>query len=452
MKPSLAPTRKVAASARESRSSAAAVLIVCLVGCQFVDLTIATIGGFVISVQKIVSFCLIPIGVLALGRLRGSQAIGVVGVTGVGSFLAAWISGATSGGVPLAELVALTLSILAALVLYSALVEVERPVDRLSFTWLFFSTVTSIVCVAQTFEYLPLFSVTDDALLRRATGSGLQRATGFKFDPNFAALVLVLGLVFARHVRLPRARILLTIVHVVAVAATLSRMGMIVAILILLASSGRWCGDQFLPRRRFGMPTVLGALPVLLGVAATPALPSAWRTYVADRWADLVAGLMQLFAGRSGLAPQTGSGVERAALLRSTLEVIGENFAVGLGPNALQARLGWTIGVEKGAHNTYLEAVAIGGILGVLFLLGYFGVVLLALGPSRLSRRAEGRDIATLRLYCAAFAIMAGAVTLSYNAILWIPLAVVAAAATHSGRAEPNRDRHNWAINEGSLR
>lgn len=270
--------------------------------------------------------------------------------------------------------------------------------------------------------------MTDDLLARRETVAGLWRATGFKLDPNFAAMVLVVGLAFTCVVRRFQWRLVFTLAILGGIVATMSRMGIIVGALLIIV------GLAPVPSRDpvkalFKRLAVAGVL--VAGIAVLyQSSQGLVRSYIDNRLVDLQFGLGGLLTGDAGIS-SVGSATERSLLLEGTLEVVRQQPFFGVGPQNLQLLMYGITGVSgKGAHNTYLELLAIGGLFGAFALLAYVGFTWAALRRARSAAPHSGMwaPVRAVRLACLAMAMMALVLTVSYNAILWLPLALALAS------------------------
>lgn len=428
-------------------STGAYIVLVCFVFCQFVDITLATVGGFVISAQKIASLVLIPLGAAMMRNIRFPGALVVFGVSAVVAFCVGPALGGQDSSAVLSSVSALSLNFVAAVVVYSALRESTHPIETVGRIWVVAATITAVVAVGQFFGAIPLVNVSGDALGRREAVAGLQRATGFKFDPNFAALMLVIGLVFVRFMKRSTLQRISTALILAGTFATLSRMGVLLAIVVLVATAGNEVWVKGARSRRLAAQTgaAIGVGAVAAGVYALSS--GALRGYLDERTADLRDGFNEIVLGRTVDSGTVGSAVERAELFSGTTAVVRENFITGVGPQNLQSILYNSIGVNKGAHNTYLETLAIGGLFGLLAIVVYVLSIRRALGDaSAMAQSSRDHDeVRRVRLVVLATAAMAFVLTLDYNAFIWVPLilsvAIGAAARESSARMLRNSGR-----------
>ncbi|MBM9458386.1 O-antigen ligase family protein [Nocardioides sp. zg-536] len=392
---------------------------------QFVDVTLGSAGSFVISAQKLVAILILPLGVVLMRRLVVPGALVALSAIIVLAFCAGPLLSDTPKATLFASVLAILLNLASAIVLYSALTRDRAAIGLFAWVWIAASAVTAAVCLGQMLGALPLYTVTEEALSRRDVVAGLRRGTGFKFDPNFAAMMLVVGLGFVRTLVRPPARWLLSLLLIVGIICTFSRMGLIVAAIVMIMSSGGM--------HRSSASRVVGRAGALIAVGVVGRVLYEFtsgqvRDYVDSRTQDLMSGV-DLVLGRNAGASSTGSAVERADLVGATVGIIRDHWMFGLGPNNLQEELAWAIGADKGAHNTYLESLAIGGIFGLLGLIFYFAICRTSLRS--LSAQAAPGSLANTRravsLLCLSAALMAVVLTINYNSFLFLPITVALA-------------------------
>jgi O-antigen ligase len=85
-----------------------------------------------------------------------------------------------------------------------------------------------------------------------------------------------------------------------------------------------------------------------------------------------------------------------------------------------------TIGIPAPVHNTYLEWLVVGGLLGVLTVALYIAFIVWVLRQSGRAEEDAGRKSFVLT-FLFAFGLMALFLTLNYNSIIWLPLVVALA-------------------------
>lgn len=430
-------------SAERKTSIGAIAVIWCVVLSQFSDLTIATIGDFVISAQKLAAVAVLPLGLIAMRRIAFPPAIVGPGTVLLVGFLAAPLCGTGPSGGVVGSVLALTLAVGAACILYSALCEGTDGLQHLRKAWVFGAVITGAVAVGQAFDFVPLFAVSADALDRRAVIAGLTRATGFKFDPNFAAMMLVVGLVFARYQSSGWRRRASVIIILLGTLATFSRMGLLAAAVALVLTVD-WNESSKSQRVSLAVRRVAVAIGIaVVGIVVYNATTGAVHLYLEERIDDLRGGFYALTGG-SGQSVVTGSALERADLFRASVDIIEKNWMLGVGPNHLQGMLYEAIGVDKGAHNTYLETIAIGGLAGIAAVLIYLNAVIGSLRAARRSATATA-DLRTVRCVgsvCLVAGLMASVLTLDYNMFVFIPLTLAAAAAQNTRAKSAAESRH----------
>ncbi|MCL3817234.1 O-antigen ligase family protein [Aeromicrobium wangtongii] len=395
------------------------------------DITIATIGTFVLSVQKLVAILVLPFGAAILRRLHLSSDLtvflGLMTLTFcVGPLLGGYESESLTN-----SLVSLFLNFSAATIVYSALLETNEPVRVIGRVWVCAAVATSILAVGQSAGVVPLFAVTSDNLQYQEVVAGVQRASGLKEDANFAAMMLVIGLIFARSTPNASRRFLSTCAILAGITATLSRMGIIVAILVMVATAGAPKASSRSLSQRTLSRLFTAAAVAAAGLVAFALSSGNLRHYLDERTRDLRVAFHQIVSGQTADGP-VSSGAERAALFRGTATIIRDKFATGVGPGNVPQALYEEVGLYKPAHNTYLETVAIGGIFGALAILGFFAIVMLRLRRGSWPSTLPKTGISEVRLLCVCVGLMAAVLTLTYNAFLWIPLILATAMASAS--------------------
>lgn len=416
----------MASSRPLSHNPAAAHLVISTyILSQFVDVTLGSVAGVVVSVQKLAGVVVLSVGALLLPKLRWPRKVASFAVILVLSFLAAPIlDGQNSASLP-GDLFAVGLNFLAAMVVFSALCEVTGPMRVVGRVWLFAATATALTAIGQTVGWVPLVNVPEGLLAARVTETGLYRATGLKADPNFAAMTMVAGLAFTHIIQRRVWRVFVIVILFGGVFATFSRMGLFVALILLVVGQKRRA-TRAVDLRDVGLGVLsLAAVSAALMVGYY-LLPPVVRDYVDLRVQDAASSVAYLVTGVDASAVDS-SGSERAELARGTLQIIAEHPIVGVGPNNLQALLYDEIGVQNAAHNTYLELLAIGGLVGCAAIVFYLASVVSSLRKLREANLSSIDETRSLRMFCLAAALMALVLTVVYNSFLWIPLTLASA-------------------------
>lgn len=419
-------------SLTRSQSRGGRIIIAAVVAAQFFDITIFNAGGFVVSAQKILVGLAIPLGVVMLGRIRVPIAL----VTCAFFFLMALSAGWIFGGIPVpglgGYLVAGILNVMAAVALVSALICVSGSFGYMARVWIVLGTLTGLVTIGQFAGAVPLFAVSAEYSDMRDAVSGYVRGTGFKFDPNFQATMLVIGLVFARFYSPRRLKTVLSVVLVVAIGCTLSRMGILLAVLVLLTTLNPLKSHSADAVSVVIRRTVAAVLVVISGWTLMSLVPGDIQTYMSERAIEAASAATEALQGTSA----TGNGNldsadERGALLRGTVRVIQDHPVSGVGAGQLPRELAELGLPSKAAHNTYLEVVAVGGIWGIFLLTSY--VVVALRGVLRVGRSDEAQAV-KLVLLC--FAVQAFLITFLYNSFFWVPLCLIVGMAHSRMRSE----------------
>jgi hypothetical protein len=444
----VATRRDAMRSAFGSLRSGERLIIAAYVASQFADRTLFTVGGFVVSAQKLIVLVLLPLGAVMIRRIIISrQLVALAALAAIAFSVSDLVSGrenpTLAGG-----LLSIVLNCVAAVVVTSALA--SRAGDSLRFfasTWVILSAGTAILAVGQMLGLLPLVADAAANLDARETASGLVRGTGLKNDPNFAAMLLLVGLIFCYYTWRGRTRLLGVLVITLGVAATLSRMGVLIACAVLVLAAGPTISLKQAPGRKLARVGAAALAVLLAGLAALFLSPGAVRLYLAERVDDLAATFQTLVLGAEpALAPgqvNIGSGVERADLSRAALDVFLDHWIVGVGANDVPAAIGRLTGMPAPAHNTYVETLAVGGIFG-LALLVYYATCVVRLVRTGFRRDRENSVhslerqsvLRATRLVIIVVALMAVVLTFDYIAFFWLPI-ILAIGLEAAGMAEP---------------
>lgn len=409
----------------------AAVVMASVALAQIVEVNLASIGEFDVSVQKVTSFFAIPISILLMGRLRFPR--GLIAFASA-MMLMGSVAYLTKGASPMSAMVSanvtLGVALCAALALYTALSLHHDGIERFGRIWIVLAVLVVPFTILQVFGAFPLLNVMEERLHMRMTSAGLIRGVGFKNDPNFQSMVLVMALIFAQfHIRSVSARVVVSAVLFAGILATFSRMGLLAGVMAIglppLARAA--CG------RKGALKAVLravgGALAVVLVMLGLYLKgPAQVRIYIDERVGDVakaaVMGSPEELAGRRGL----DSASERALVAFGAVVTIKNNWKFGVGHGQTKVAMARAVGISKVSHNTFLENLMIGGVFALLPMLVYAGAVVAAI----CNRWASIDERALALVLTVTFAFMANLLTITSSAY-WIPL-VVALATAHRPR------------------
>jgi O-antigen ligase len=452
------PADSVPVARRDGRTSAlpvsakrkfgALLVIMTAVSVQFVEIQLISFDGIAITLQKLASAIFLPLGALLLGRIVLPRGLMVVGALFLLSLSISWIA-----GVPDAEIAGhvfpAVLNIIAAAILFTALIDEPDNLRIFGMVWVYAAVASSVITVLQFIHVLPLFNVPADYQWARVAVDGFVRATGLKYDPNFQAVMLVIGLVFARFFTQSLTRRLISAVIMLGVLCTLSRMGTLVAICVivltpvLFAGTGR-DGPRRAGERVYRVLITMGS-GILVGYAVVLSLPPHLRDYVFKRMGDLVESA-ELFGQIDGSVALQSSGHARAFIMKGAFNLFSENWLFGVGAGRTKELLYQAGYLENVAHNSYLELLCIGGITGLVTLAVFAAVIWGAVSglggnvgpPGTLS---AARFLAAVFAFCALFLSFPGI------SIIWVLLAFFLAVrhyrdqvASSSGRIVKETD------------
>lgn len=189
-----------------------------------------------------------------------------------------------------------------------------------------------------------------------------QRAAGFPGNANFAALVAVMicsaALDYTSHNGQWKNALLLIVCGAI-VVTTMSRSGMLnFALLLGIFSYTRMAENRWRPREVIKLIAVTG---VMAGICATLAV-----TAVAT---DTISEHSRLGRLLSNKQVDDGSAASRLFAIRESLRLINESPLVGHGTGHART-------MAELPHNLYLQQWVNNGILGLLGVVGFFGVSL----------------------------------------------------------------------------
>ncbi|MCF7934069.1 MAG: hypothetical protein K9L73_04690, partial [Spirochaetia bacterium] len=207
------------------------IIFLVLIISQFVSIELFTVHTMVISFEKLSAIVLYPIAIVLIG-IRAIRVRKELILFSVLLYITFSISSAVSSGLSTAVLtnaIIIGMNAMVALLMYSVLLIDNKAIRTFFIIWIVCSVITSIICIGQFYEVLPLL---DEPSLFR----GQPRAEGLLKDPNYQALVLLFGLGALITLRSIRFRLLYIIIIVVGIASTMSRMGILGSLLLMLIS------------------------------------------------------------------------------------------------------------------------------------------------------------------------------------------------------------------------
>jgi hypothetical protein len=427
-------TQQVRSSVRSSdtvlvRLFGAWMVIVAFVFTQFVEFTILEGGSLDLSLQKAVGLVVFPVAFTLMGYIRISLLLISLACLMLLANSAAYVVNFSFLD---PELLSANVSVLSGLfgatALYTALTHWEGGFSVLGRVWAVFAVVTSIIVVGQTFGLVPLWAVPSEELGYRITEvGGLIRGTGLRLDPNYQAFVLVLGLVFTRFYT-ARMKSVFALIIALGVVGTFSRMGLLAAFFVWITAPA----FEALVRRKgwsttFLKPLVTVATLGLLLSGFHTLIPQSVQLYSEQRISDVSEAISYLAAGPS-TTPLTGttSAENRMLLFIGALTIFFQNGVFGVGANKTDDFMNAIIGIPASVHNTYLEWLVVGGVLGVLTVVFYIAFIVRVLRQSSQAEKDASRKSFVLT-FLFAFGLMAWFLTLNYNSIMWLPLVIALA-------------------------
>ena len=414
-----------------------AQLVICtFVLAQFVD------GTLDLVLQAISALIIFPLAFVLMRHVRISILLAQFGVALILANSAAYVAKADFYNLDLLRGNFFALSgFVTAILLYTALTQYEEAFSFLGRLWVAFAVVASILTILQAAGLVPLWAVAEDNLHYMMAGS-LYRGTGLKADPNFQAFMLVFGVVFARFY-IKKFWLPATLIIMLGILATFSRMGIVVAILVLLATP--IIQARISRQERAVAITVFGSAVVLsvTGITTYVLAPQSVQLYLAER-VGYVPRVYHFLATSNPTNLATGnptnldSAWQRIQLFTAGVDILPENFLFGLGAYRTPEAIKVVSGVANYAHNAYLDMLLMGGLWGALVLASYFILLRYALVRSYHAQENKYRRslIATLLL---AFFLVGFFLDISHNSILWLPLVLALAHLSMSSSSMRER-------------
>jgi hypothetical protein len=388
--------------------------IIVYISAQFIEITFFNLGNVQVSFQKALAIFLYPISILFMRRFFLNRHLYVFSINLAFAYTLALCVFHNEITTILSSLFLIIVGTVGAGVLYTALIVGGISGFRFfSNTWIAFTLITSVLSVLQALGLIPLFNVPEEHLQMRLTTEGYFRGVGLKFDPNFQSFMLALGLsLIVGKVANPLLKLCFSLITFAGILATYSRMGIFLAIIVVIA------------KYTVKIKNILMILPFLLIFLGAVIFARGWvpldvQDYFTQRFSDISKSISILLTGNlpNGVL---SSGMARAVLLRSSVELIKEHWFVGVGAYQTNEILFEYSGIKNVAHNTYLEFILIGGLSGFFALLFYGYIILRGFRkriPIIFSVNKE-----TMILFTIVFLGGAMFLSITYNSILWLPL------------------------------
>lgn len=409
------------------REAGARLAIAAFVLAQFVEITFFHVASVPVTAQKLAALLAFPLALLLMGGIRApARLLGLAALL----LLAFTMRDLTDGVLDAQTLAAssvVLIGLAGAVVLFTALESDARALGWLASTWIAFAVVTAILAIAQAFGLVSMVTPGKELLGGREVmpGVSLYRGVGLKEDPNFQALMLCIGLLFSHFRQRRRTRTCTSALLALGVVATFSRMGLLLALLILIAAPvARASADDRIVATVRGLAAVA---VVGIGLALFVRFVSpATGTYLEDRFTDVVTTYEMVLGEdvpRSSPAPPS-SARARLILAVGAMDLGARNWGRGIGAFRTEAELQKTTGLSNVSHNTYLELFVIGGVWGLLCV-GWYAFLLLR--GLRTGDRQHARFIACLALV---FGFTGLFLSLTYNSIIWLPVVLALVGTT----------------------
>lgn len=402
------------------------IAIIVFIAAQFIEVTLFSVGGIPITLGKLIAGVFYPISLIFMKKLYLNRYMFFLAFLLLLSYtMAFFIRGNFSPAVIKAFTIVL-IGFAGATVLYTALaIDCEKNFRRFAYTWIAFSVITAPITMLQTIGFFPLVTVPEQYIGYRKTIFGLYRGVGLKFDPNFQALMLVIGVVFALfYLKKVWLKLLAVIIILfLGILGTFSRMGLFLSLVSLVTyflvkgtQKNRSLLKLFLEIISFGF--IISTISLILYVWG----PQSISEYLRDRVIDIGNGLDIIFS--KGLTIPHGhlsSAETRALLAKAALMLALKNWTVGIGAFQTKSLLYEYIGIQNVAHNTYLELFLIGGIWGLLTIL-FYGLIIFYGVRCKNNCRFLTLQYNTSFALVVVFVLSGLFLSLTYNSVIWLPI------------------------------
>jgi hypothetical protein len=436
---------------------AAICIIITLVVAQFVEINIFSIGNIPISLQKITAMLVLPIGLLIIRHLEIKKELIILMILYVLTCcLRYWIMGEPGATV---DILLLALGyFISALALYTVISDSPEMFFDFEKAWIVCAIISAVVTILQSMGIVHLFLVPDSALSSRVAFDSIYRGIGFKNDPNFQAMVLLIGFAFFR-VYYNRNKIVVAIVNVLligGIVATMSRMGWLVCMIISLITPILNTATK--PIKLMNIAKNAFVI-VLIMLYVNYGAPTDFKQFVLQRGTDVTASLSTenqhntdvtaslstenqhntdvtaalskenqqntaVTVSSSNENYHMSSADTRLLVARTALKLIPAYFLTGVGAFNTDKVIGEMSGYGGVAHNTYLEFSLMGGIWGIAFLILYFIITFKSIRGSTMM----DSDLLTMQrsavILAIVFMLCACLLSISFNFILWIPVTI----------------------------
>ncbi|MEW6350381.1 MAG: O-antigen ligase family protein [Thermodesulfobacteriota bacterium] len=388
--------------------------------CQFVQVDLFVIGATAVSLQKVSAAILLPVSIFLMREwLKINPHLCLIAGTMALAYSANGISTGTVSPKLISANVFVLTNLFASLVLFTALVESKDGIRFLARVCIAAAVISAIATVGQVAGVLPW----------------QLRGTGFRLDPNFQALVLVVGMACA-SVYAGRWRFEIMLVIMAGILATYSRMGIVAAGMVIVVGSFMGDGAARDLKRRWpfliaGVIVVAGCFVYFghhrLNALIVQRFGQGW-----DQIKLLMSGQAASLVGRLDIQ----SAEIRVILMHFSFMLACRNWMHGIGPFQTEQRMYDLTGFPDSVNNTPLDMFLIGGVWGLLAFCVYWLVVIsrcVRLVRKR-TRTSEDRLVVLLALVMGVGSLL---LSLTYNSIWWLlPTVALAAERVSSFPAE----------------
>jgi hypothetical protein len=335
-----------------------------LVASQFLSINLFIFLGIVISVEKLAALALYPVALALIGlkNIRVTKELVIFGILYVLTFLMYRLFHWESVSYILSPIILMGIHLFVLVVLFSISRLDENSIKTFFIIWISFSVVTSIICILQSIQLLPVISTPINY-------HGAIRAEGLLEDPNYQAMVLLFGLTIILNRRLSFFSSVAAIIVFLGIISTFSRMGFLGVGLVVLATLVLSV-IEYLRYKSYDKKKKLLTFLILLLVLSSvfliayKLLPSFGKAFQ-ERMNYLLEAFRQVLTALRNQNDISSGVPSRYRLFLQGLSGFVENLPLGVGFGNVTSYMKEAIGVNIYLHNTYMEYLLMGGIFGL---------------------------------------------------------------------------------------
>jgi len=353
--------------------NSAKIIIIIFVISQFLSIDLLIIKGFVFSLQKVLAIVFFPFAIAGFGRksIIFQKKIILYSVLYFATFSFAYIIKWDINSRLLLACLSTGMNAVIAVLFFSALMVYKNAYEFLGKIWISVAAVIALLTFGQFHGIFPdLFN--NPVQYYIIDGEYYFRGAGTLQDPNYMAGLFLVAIGFVLGLKKLRFKLPLVIALTLGILGTISRMGLLGLFLALCVSpfylqnknNNWWYRFSFI-------------LIILLGTSFFLVFPTGASQVIFSRISDsnLVLGAIRevnISDNVEVLKSLSPNGGVRLLMLEQGLRGFIDNIWFGIGGYNSANYILSTLGVSLVLHNTYLEFMLAGGLIGVMFLAYFF--------------------------------------------------------------------------------